>query len=66
MRLAEIGVGEHLPADEVTPQRLREAVLRVASSETIARRCAEHREIARAAGGASAAVDVIESLIRPC
>lgn len=65
-RLAEIGVGEHLPADEVTPQRLREAVLRVASSETIARRCAEQREIARAAGGAAAAVEVIESLIRPC
>jgi MGT family glycosyltransferase len=62
-RLAELGVGEHLPAEEVTPERLRAAVLRVASSRDVAERCAEQKKIARAAGGASAAADVIESLI---
>jgi MGT family glycosyltransferase len=62
-RLAELGVGEHLPAEEVTPERLRAAVLRVASSKDVADRCAEQKKIARAAGGAPAAADVIESLI---
>ncbi|MEJ3653205.1 macrolide family glycosyltransferase [Actinomycetes bacterium KLBMP 9759] len=63
-RLAELGVGEHLPAEEVTPQRLRDAVLRVASSPDVAQRCAEQKKIARAAGGAAAAAAVVESLIR--
>lgn len=62
-RLAEIGVAEHLPAEEVTPQRLREAVLRVASSESVAARCGEEKRAARSAGGAPAAADVVESLI---
>lgn len=61
--LAELGVGEHLPADEVTPDRLRAAVLGLASSEAVAQRCAEQRRRARAAGGAPAAADVIESLL---
>jgi hypothetical protein len=38
-------------------------VLGVASAKDIADRCAEQKKIARAAGGASAAADVIESLI---
>ena len=63
-RLAELGVGEHLPAEEVTPDRLRAAVLRLASSGTVAQRCAEQRRVARNAGGAPAAADVIESLLR--
>lgn len=50
-RLAEIGVGEHLPAEDLTPQRLREAVEHVTSLPEIARRCREHGAIARAAGG---------------
>lgn len=62
-RLAEIGVGEHLPAGEVTPERLRETVLRIASSPAVARRCAEQRAVSRAAGGARAAADVVESLL---
>lgn len=62
-RLAEIGVGEHLPAEEVTPQRLRAAVLRVASSDGVARCCAEQKRIARAAGGAAAAADVVERML---
>ncbi|NKY33704.1 glycosyl transferase [Nocardia speluncae] len=62
-RLAELGVGEHLPAENVTPESLRAAVLRVSSSQDIARNCAEQRAVARAAGGAAAAADVIESLI---
>lgn len=61
--LAELGVGEHLPADEVTPDRLRAAVLGLASSEAVAQRCAEQRRRARVAGGAPAAADVIESLL---
>ena len=62
-RLAEIGVGEHLPAEEATPESLREAVLRVASSEDVARRCAEEKAVARSAGGAPAAADLIEALV---
>ena len=61
--ITSIGVGEHLPSSEVTPETLRSAVLRVASSETVAQRCAEQRAVARAAGGAPAAADVVESLI---
>ncbi|MBP2370585.1 macrolide family glycosyltransferase [Pseudonocardia parietis] len=62
-RLAELGVGEHLPAGEVTPETLRSAVLRLASSEVVAQRCAEQKAVARAAGGAVQAADVVESLI---
>ncbi|MBC3190505.1 glycosyl transferase [Pseudonocardia sp. C8] len=62
--IASLGVGEHLPADEVTPESLRSAVLRVASSEAVAQRCAEQQAVARAAGGAPAAADVVESLVR--
>ncbi|WP_232667064.1 macrolide family glycosyltransferase [Pseudonocardia sp. TRM90224] len=62
-RLAELGVGEHLPAEEVTPDRLRDAVLRVSASPDVAQRCAEQKKIARAAGGAAAAADEIEGLI---
>ncbi|MGP9538605.1 macrolide family glycosyltransferase [Brachybacterium sp. AOP43-C2-M15] len=63
-RLAELGVGELLPAGELTPSRLRDAVRRVSSSEIIANSCAEHQRIARGAGGAAAAADEIESLVR--
>lgn len=62
-RLAELGVGEHLPAEEVTPQRLREAILRVSGSPEVARRCRELRAATRAAGGARAAADILESLL---
>ncbi|OLL76088.1 putative glycosyl transferase [Pseudonocardia sp. Ae168_Ps1] len=61
--IAGLGVGEHLPVGEVTPESLREAVLRVSSSEDVARRCAEQKAVARAAGGAAQAADVIESLL---
>ncbi|MFG1637840.1 macrolide family glycosyltransferase [Pseudonocardia alni] len=62
-RIAALGVGEQLPADAVTPETLREAVLRVSSSEEVARRCAEEKATARAAGGAAAAADVVEGLV---
>ncbi|MET0189262.1 MAG: macrolide family glycosyltransferase, partial [Pseudonocardia sediminis] len=62
-RLVELGVGEHLPADEVTPERLREAILRVSGSPEVAARCAELRERARAAGGARAAADILEDML---
>lgn len=62
-RIAELGVGEELPAAEVTGQRLREAVLRVASSDEVAQRCAQQQALARAAGGAAQAADVVESLL---
>ncbi|ANY07873.1 macrolide family glycosyltransferase [Pseudonocardia sp. HH130630-07] len=64
-RIAELGVGEHLPAEQVTPEALREAVLRVASSDAVAGRCAEQKAVARAAGGAAQAADVVESLLPP-
>lgn len=63
-RLVELGVGEHVPAEEATPARLRDAVLRVSGSPEVAARCRELREQARAAGGARAAADILEGLLR--
>lgn len=62
-RLAELGVGEHVAAEEATPQRLREAILRVSGSPEVAARCRELREQARTAGGARGAADVLEGLL---
>lgn len=60
-RLVELGVGRRLPADEVTPAHLREAVLAVAGDPDVAARCAGLSAQVRAAGGAGRAADLIEA-----
>lgn len=62
-RLAELGVGVHLPAAEVTADRLREAVLAVAGDPEVAARCAALRDRVRADGGAERAADLIEAYL---
>ncbi|HEU4323540.1 MAG TPA: macrolide family glycosyltransferase [Roseiflexaceae bacterium] len=62
-RIAELGLGVHLPPAEVTAERLRNAVYEIATSERIAANLGEMRaEIVRA-GGAKAAADVVERVL---
>ncbi|MFJ9021611.1 macrolide family glycosyltransferase [Streptomyces sp. NPDC102259] len=59
-QIERLRLGVHLPRESVTPEALREAVLRVSSDRDIrAGLSAMRREIA-AAGGAGAAADLIE------
>jgi MGT family glycosyltransferase len=62
-QLVALGVGERIATGDVTPELLRAAVDRVASSPDVAAACAEQRALARAAGGARAAADLAESLL---
>ncbi|WP_041323026.1 macrolide family glycosyltransferase [Saccharomonospora viridis] len=62
-RLAELGVGVHLPDEDVTPDSLRNAVLSVAGSPDVAEALARHRAELRAAGGATAAADIVEGML---
>ncbi|MCX5369513.1 macrolide family glycosyltransferase [Streptomyces sp. NBC_00103] len=62
-RIEHLRLGVHLPRESVTPEALREAVLRVSSDRDIrAGVSAMRREIA-AAGGAAAAADLIEGAL---
>ncbi len=58
--LEAAGAGVHLPAEEVTPERLRAAV---ADALTRASRLAELRAEVRASGGAAAAADAVERAV---
>jgi MGT family glycosyltransferase len=60
--LEDLGVGRHLPADEVNAVTLRSAVDAVAGSATVAARLAELRTSIRAHGGVTHAADAVESL----
>lgn len=60
-RLAELGLGAHVPMEEATADRLREAVLHVTSDPDITARVKAVRDEVRAAGGAAKAADVVES-----
>lgn len=62
-RLAELGVARHLPAGEVTPGTLREALLAL-DDPAVRSRSAELRTELRAAGGTSRAADLIEAELR--
>lgn len=64
-RIAQLGVGRHLPQDDVTPEALRDAVEQVSSDPTIAA-CVRQvcAEIARE-GGTTAAANAIEALLPP-
>lgn len=63
-KLAELGVGEQLPADEVTASTLRAAVDRVAGSPEVAARLAEIQAETRGNGGIDRAADAVESFLK--
>ncbi len=62
-QLAELGVGQHLPADEVTTERLRKAVDSVAGDSSVRRRLTELQGEVRANGGVRRAADAVEALL---
>ncbi|WP_405144126.1 glycosyl transferase [Sphaerisporangium sp. NBC_01403] len=62
--LEELGVGRHLPAEEVTAATLRAAVESVAGSAEVGARLAEIRTSVRAHGGVHRAADAVESYLR--
>ncbi|MCA1188872.1 glycosyl transferase [Saccharopolyspora sp. 6V] len=60
-RIAELGLGVHLPKEEATPQALRAALHRVSTDpEVLARSAAMRREIGEA-GGARRAAEIVEA-----
>ncbi|MCE0767680.1 glycosyl transferase [Pseudonocardia kujensis] len=61
--LEALGVGRHVPREEASPARLRQALLELTGSPEVAARCAAVRTEVRAEGGARAAADVVESLL---
>jgi MGT family glycosyltransferase len=61
--LQELGVGRHLPAEEVTADSLRAAVEEVAGSADVRRRLDEIRATVRAHGGVGAAADAVERFL---
>lgn len=58
-QVAALGLGEVLRPDEVTPEVLRDAVLRLSADEDVAASVAGMQRAVRAAGGADRAVDRI-------
>lgn len=60
-RIAELGVGRHLPLDQATPDALREAVEQLTVDPRVAARLAEVRTQIEAEGGAAAAADLVEA-----
>ncbi|MER7622888.1 macrolide-inactivating glycosyltransferase [Streptomyces sp. NPDC126503] len=59
--LESLGVARHLPMDEVTPERLREAVLALVSDPAVARRAAAVRREMAGEGGTRRAADLVEA-----
>jgi MGT family glycosyltransferase len=64
-RVAELGVGVHLPKEQVSPATLRSAALSLVGSPEVAARSAAVRDELRATGGAARAADIIEAALRP-
>ncbi|PPK68498.1 glycosyltransferase [Actinokineospora auranticolor] len=62
-RVAELGVGTHLPAAEVTADALRQAVDQVSADPVVAERLAAARAELRAGGGVSEAANTVESYL---
>jgi MGT family glycosyltransferase len=62
-RVAELGLGRHLPPAELTPGGLREAVEQVAKDPMVAERIREMQHEIRGAGGVARAADVVESCL---
>ncbi|WP_030455863.1 macrolide family glycosyltransferase [Herbidospora cretacea] len=63
-RLVELGVGVHIPTEEATPERLRQALLDLTSDDAVAARLAAITTELRAAGGTARAADIVEGLLR--
>ncbi|MEV4941586.1 macrolide-inactivating glycosyltransferase [Streptomyces zaomyceticus] len=64
--LQSLGVARHLPREEVTPERLREAMLTLLGDPEVARRAREIQESMAREGGTARAADLIEAeLPRP-
>ncbi len=62
-RIAELGLGAWLPREDVTAERLREALLRVSGDGAMRGALREMREEVLAAGGAGAGADEVEALL---
>ncbi|GHJ41038.1 macrolide-inactivating glycosyltransferase [Streptomyces sp. TS71-3] len=63
--LQGLGVARHLPKEEATADRLREAVLDLVGDPEVALRLAEIREGMADEGGTTRAADLIEAQLRP-
>ncbi|MER5203570.1 macrolide-inactivating glycosyltransferase [Streptomyces sp. NPDC002825] len=59
--LQSLGVARHLPMEEVTPERLREAVLALVDDPEVARRAREIQASMAREGGTLRAADLIEA-----
>lgn len=59
--LQSLGVARHVPLEEVTPERLREAVLGLVGDPEVARRAAVIREGMAEEGGTRRAADLVEA-----
>ncbi|MFE0653401.1 macrolide-inactivating glycosyltransferase [Streptomyces sp. NPDC059534] len=59
--LESLGVARHLPMEEVTPARLREAVLSLVDDPEVARRAREIQESMAHEGGTARAADLVEA-----
>ncbi|MFE4617054.1 macrolide-inactivating glycosyltransferase [Streptomyces sp. NPDC056747] len=59
--LQALGVARHLPMEDVTPERLREAVLALVGDPEVARRAAVIQEVMAKEGGTRRAADLIEA-----
>ncbi|MEX0172252.1 macrolide-inactivating glycosyltransferase [Streptomyces sp. LMG1-1-1.1] len=59
--LESLGVARHLPMEEVTPERLREAVLALADDPEVARRAREIQDAMAREGGTRRAADLVEA-----
>ncbi|MBA8826880.1 MGT family glycosyltransferase [Saccharopolyspora lacisalsi] len=59
-RIAELGLGRHVPREEVTAEGLREALLSVCSDEDVRARLDEMRREIHESGGLGRAVEILE------
>jgi len=62
-RIEELGLGRHIPRDEVTVERLRLALLDVSTDADIAANLAKVKQEIAASGGVRRAADIVESQV---
>ncbi|MFC7472599.1 nucleotide disphospho-sugar-binding domain-containing protein [Actinomadura keratinilytica] len=60
LRVEELGLGRHLPREEVTAESLRASVDAVAADEAVAARVRTMQETLRSVDGATVAADAVE------
>ncbi|GAA3024335.1 glycosyltransferase, MGT family [Actinokineospora globicatena] len=61
-RIAELGLGTHLPLEDATPTRLLADLHHITTDPTIATNLANFRTTTQSSGGPTKAADIIESL----